>query len=525
MFYVREFLLVMLEALVNQGLALGFTFAVLILLRPVTNRLLRPKYRVVFWLAGWIMGWGASFYGMLGYIKVLPVTFRGWITPRLSDHYATPGYFPEMNKAGEYSFALPGGVEIPFTISEWMLTLLALLFLAGLVVTIWWGIVEENKLKKLSRQGEPMDEEWHRERGIDPNEVRVRIMPDLPASFVCRISPGVHYVCLQKELPKEQMELVLRHELAHVKGSHVWGKGLVMALMLLYWWNPIMWVAYRLVSRDMELACDEAVLNQLDENERRIYARTLVELGSGKHLWGGLTCFGESDAEIRVRRAVSWKREPFWAAAIVWPVLILAFLFFFTVPSDAAQQRQEAVEQYIHSEKLVEHLRKMADDPELEMQELWRRDQTLLVLDYKGQWYLLRAEVSKNMHSCYLGSYTKLREIPSKQQFEQVDIWRDVAVHSWEGNCRIWEDYVTGPIVIDDLREFMDYPLEFIQIFQIREGEIYIVVEDDYWPYWKCSFEQNTKNQEWQPRHAQKLEREEFDITGLTYIKPWSWTK
>ena len=342
MFYVREFLLNMMETLVNQGLALGFTFAVLILLRPVTNRLLRPKYRVIFWLAGWILGWGASFYGMLGYVRVLPVTFRGWITPRLSDVYANPGYFPEMDRAGEYSFVLPGGLEIPFSIGEGMLTFIALLFLAGLVATVWWGCVEENKLKKLSRQGEPMDEAWHRERGIDPNEVRVRIMPDLPASFVCRISPGVHYVCLQKELPKEQMELVLRHELAHVKGSHVWGKGLVMALMLLYWWNPIMWAAYRLVSRDMELACDEAVLAGLEEEERRTYARTLVELGAGKHLWGGLTCFGECDAEIRVRCAVRWKREPVWMGALVWPALILAFLFLFTMPQEARAERESS---------------------------------------------------------------------------------------------------------------------------------------------------------------------------------------
>jgi len=522
MIYLREFLLNMMETLVNQGLALGFTFAVLILLRPVTNRLLRPKYRVMFWLAGWIMGWGASFYGMLGYVKVLSVTFRGWITPRLSDHYATPGYFPEMERAGEYSFVLPGGLEIPFSISEGVLTFIALLFLAGLVVTIWWGCVEENKLKKLSRQGEPMPEEWHRERGIDPNEVRVRIMPDLPASFVCRISPGVHYVCLQKELPKEQMELVLRHELAHVKGSHVWGKGLVMALMLLYWWNPIMWVAYRLVSRDMELACDEAVLAQLDENERRTYARTLVELGSGKHLWGGLTCFGESDAEIRVRNAVRWKRERKWSAILVWPVLLLAFLFFFTAPNTVQARKESEWDRYKQGIQLLQDMREYFDDPTLQLDEIWERGENLLIRLDDGQWHLFGFTWNGKVERYYRSSHSAITGEPGKHGYEKIER----KVRSWTGDGRVWEDYVTGPMLEYDLRELMDHSIKIVEIYERREGELLILVEEDYWPWWRCSFEPNVRdNNVWHPYHAERLEQTEFDTTGLTYIEPWSWVR
>jgi len=519
-FYVREFLLNMMETLVNQGLALGFTFAVLILLRPVTNRLLRPKYRVIFWLAGWILGWGASFYGMLGYVRVLPVTFRGWITPRLSDVYANPGYFPEMDRAGEYSFVLPGGLEIPFSIGEGMLTFIALLFLAGLVATVWWGCVEENKLKKLSRQGEPMDEAWHRERGIDPNEVRVRIMPDLPASFVCRISPGVHYVCLQKELPKEQMELVLRHELAHVKGSHVWGKGLVMALMLLYWWNPIMWAAYRLVSRDMELACDEAVLDQLDEHERRTYARTLVELGSGKHLWGGLTCFGESDAEIRVRNAVRWKREGRWSAVIVWPVLLLAFLFFFTAPNTVQARKESEWDRYKQGMQLLQDMREYFDDPTLQLDEIWERGETLLIRLDDGQWHLFGFTWNQKMERYYRSSHSAITGEPGKHGYEKIER----KVLSWTGDGRVWEDYVTGPMLEDDLREFMGYPLEVKEMFQSREGEIYIFVEEQYGPFWRVRFEQDARNNNiWRPRNAHRLEWEEFDVKGLERLEPWTW--
>ena len=518
--FLRILPLGMMEVLINQGLALGFTFAAVILLRPVTNRLLRPKYRVIFWFAGWILGWGASFYRMLGHIQILPVTFRGWITPEAQTRDGIPTYFPTLDQAGVYSFSLPGGIQIPFSVSEGMLNLLAFLAVVGFAAVIWWGCREENALRKLSRQGDPMDEEWHRERGIDPDAVWVRIMPDLPASFVCRISPGVHYVCLQKELPPEQMELVLRHELAHVKGSHVWGKGLVMALMLMYWWNPVMWVAYRLVSRDIELACDEAVLSQLDEDERRTYARTLVELGSGKHLWGGLTCFGECDAEIRVRNAVKWKPELRWTGILIWPVLILAFLFLFTSPNVARVDKDIEWDRYVQGVQLLQDMRNYFDDPMLKIDEIWERGENLLIRMEDGEWHLFGFKWNDEMGRYYRSSYSTITGEPGKYGFQKIER----PVRGWVGDGRNWEEYVTGPMLADDLRELMDYPVEIVQIFERREGEILILVKDDYWPYWRCSFEQKANNHNvWRPYHAERLERKEFDVAGLRYIKPWTW--
>lgn len=415
--YLRTFSLHLLELVINRGMLLGLIFAVIILLRPVTNRLLRPKYRVAFWMACWVTGWMSTFYELAGAIQLLPVTFRGWITPRLEDGSNLPGYFPRLEGAGTYTFALPGGWEIPFTVSEGTLNLITLLFLAGMAAMLWWGCREENKLVRLSQQGEPMSEEWHRQRGIDPRDIRVRIMPGLPASFVCR-KGTVHYICLQKELPEKQMELVLRHELAHVKGRHVWAKGLVMALMLFYWWNPIIWAAYRLTSRDIELACDEAVLKTLDREERREYARTLVELASGKHLWGGLTCFGECDAEIRVRRTVDWKWERAWEKNLVWPALILAFLFLFTSPRGINERLGESWEAFIASDVPVQTLREHMRDHTVELEEIWVRDQTLMVLTDDDQWWFSRFSRSKD-GTFYSNGWNRLEE-PGKYEFVQV---------------------------------------------------------------------------------------------------------
>lgn len=330
---IRTFALVLLEYLLNMGLAMGITFAAVMVLRPLTNRFLRPKYRVALWMMAWVMGVSPSFYSLIGVVRIFPVTFRGWFVPEAGSGSFPIAYVTDLAVEGTKTFTLPGGVQIPFALTEESLNVLAVLAAVFVAGALFFSVRGEKKIKILSRRGEPMDRTWMQERGADMEGVQVRIMPDLPASFVCRVAPGVHNICLQRELPPEQMELVLKHELAHIRASHVWLKGIVSSLLLLYGWNPIMWAAARLACRDMELACDEAVLDQLDEDARRTYARTLVELGSGRHLWSGLTCFGECDAEIRVRSAVRWKRERKWSAVIVWPALILAFLFLFSSPA------------------------------------------------------------------------------------------------------------------------------------------------------------------------------------------------
>lgn len=348
LFGIKFFGLGLLECLGNIGIAHGLTLLVLILLCPVTNPLLRPKYRVLVWMVACVMGWTWSFYSLAGLIHVLPVTFRGWIVGDTLRR-DIPAYIPELAGAGEKVFTLPTGTEIPFVMTEAMSTALAVGSFVSLAVVIWLMGRKEKEVKRLLRETQPMSEQWHWEHGIDPGAVTVRIAEGLPASFVCRVRMGYHDICLQKELPREQMELVLHHELSHIKHNHVWFKGILLGLLGFYWWSPVMWIAYRLACRDMELACDEAVLKELDETRRRDYARTLVELGSGKFLWGTVASFGECDTALRVKRAVAWKKAPEIVEGLSVLLLLGLFLFFYTGEGDWGQN-----DVFVPAENLVE---------------------------------------------------------------------------------------------------------------------------------------------------------------------------
>ena len=214
--------------------------------------------------------------------------------------------------------------------------LIGLVWLAAMIGTWIWSTREEGRLKRLGQQGERLPPESVAEFGLDPKTVAVRLCDGLPTSFVRRghdtgAGDGVqHVICLQRELPPERMGLVLRHEGEHIKMRHPWWKMANAISMALFWWSPLHWAAYRLTNRDMELACDQAVLDTLEPEGRREYARMLTELAAGRHLWGSVSAFGECDAAIRIRRAAAWRPKPEWRRGLSLILSLLLILFLFT---------------------------------------------------------------------------------------------------------------------------------------------------------------------------------------------------
>lgn len=321
-------------AMCNVGLFLTMAFGVLLLLRPVTNRLLAPQQRVWLWFLGWFCCLIYSPMHILGRLKVLPFTFRDLVVPRTGGGREVPAFLPPLySGAGTYHIALPGGKAVPVE-TDWRFFLALFLFwLAGVVLLLWRANRQEKELARMCRRGRLLKSG---DVGLSwPDKVAVWLCPDLPTSFVRSATLfdntyASYIVCLQEELPEERQRLILRHELTHIRLKHTWMKIYLCFGIVWAWWSPVIWLAYRLTCRDMELACDQEVLSGLKEDGRREYARTLVELGSGKYLWTAPMSFGECDAEIRVRRAVNWKPWGLWARLLTWGVTALLALFFFT---------------------------------------------------------------------------------------------------------------------------------------------------------------------------------------------------
>ena len=137
-------------------------------------------------------------------------------------------------------------------------------------------------------------------------------------------------VLLPDDLPagQPQFQLVLAHELAHIRRRDCLRKLLLIVCLCLYWWNPLVWIMVRLANRDMELACDEAVLRALGPACKKPYALALLDMAQRQTKPSPLcSSFAKSCAEERVRAILRFRRLPVWTGALTAVLFLLAAYF------------------------------------------------------------------------------------------------------------------------------------------------------------------------------------------------------
>ena len=322
----------------NMGIVAGLMLGGMLVLRPVLLRLLTARQRTWLGMLGWYGTGMINVFGVLGWVHILPVTFRDLITPRTISRtvYQWPAYLPDVYRGtGEYAVALPGGKAVWVELTDGMLLAAVVVWLAGIAALSIWMWRRSRRLKALGRQGELLDP---KDSGLkwlqEDRDTAVRLCRGLPTSFVYQGGEkidGKRYdmIYLQAELSPQRRELVLRHEWNHLRMRHRWMKSWASLVLVAWWWNPILWASYYYFCRDMELACDEKTLRDLEKGEqRKQYAQTLVELASGKMLWGEPLAFGECGAVARVKAAIAWHKPRWWVKLGKWCAFVLLFLFF-----------------------------------------------------------------------------------------------------------------------------------------------------------------------------------------------------
>ena len=147
-------------------------------------------------------------------------------------------------------------------------------------------------------------------------------------------------------LEGEALSHVLAHEREHIRrGDHVF-KLLGYLLLCVYWFNPLIWLAYTLMGRDMEYACDEAVVAAMDAGQRKSYSLALLGCADRRH--AAVFCppaFGETGVKGRIKKVLKFKRPAMVISAVAVLLLIVAALCLLTNPkTDAAEPAPEVTE-------------------------------------------------------------------------------------------------------------------------------------------------------------------------------------
>lgn len=213
---------------------------------------------------------------------------------------------------------LPSAAEVPVGVSRQQaqvdFNIYSVLWLAGMAALLVHAIVSAGKLKRKLATAILLRDNIYESEFVDSPFVFGVVKPN---------------IYLPMHMDEGTAAYVIAHERAHLARRDHWWKVLGYLVLALHWFNPLVWVAYILFCRDIELACDEKVVKGLDGAARADYSQALLSCAAPKRAVAACPlAFGEGNIKTRVKSALHYKKPAFWvAAAAVLAVVIVAVCF------------------------------------------------------------------------------------------------------------------------------------------------------------------------------------------------------
>lgn len=164
------------------------------------------------------------------------------------------------------------------------------------------------------------------------------------------VAPKIY---LPSNLDAMAMEPVIAHEKAHLARRDHWWKPMGFLILTVHWFNPLCWIAYVLLCRDIELACDEKVIRQMDLNGKKQYSTALLECSTGRRLV--TICplaFGEVGVKERVKNVLNYKKPAFWVIVVAVIACAVVTVCFATNPSEENTIKQIEADRVVISHEI-----------------------------------------------------------------------------------------------------------------------------------------------------------------------------
>ena len=303
----------------NMSISAGWLILAVLLLRLLLKK--APK-----WIS--VMLWG-----IVGLRLVLPFSLQSVFSLIPSAEVVSPsiGYarHPEINSGvsvidnavnptlGTSLAATPMNSVNPMQI---VLYLGGLVWVGGIVILLLYGLISYLRLRRKVTEAIPYEKNtW--------------LCDQVKTPFILGVfRPRIY---LPSGLNEKETAYVLAHERAHLKRKdHLW-KPLGFLLLTVYWFNPLVWVAYILLCRDIEAACDEKVISDMAMTEKKAYANALVSCSLQRRLI--LACplaFGEVGVKERVKGVLNYKKPAFWIIVAALIACVVIAVCFLTNPKD-----------------------------------------------------------------------------------------------------------------------------------------------------------------------------------------------
>ena len=196
----------------------------------------------------------------------------------------------------------------------------AILWLAGFAAMVLYTLISYWRLKRTVSDGVEIKAGIYRSRNV-------------PSPFVLGLlRPRIY---LPEGISKDDEPFVIAHEEAHIRRRDHWWKPFGFLLLSIHWFNPLMWLGYIFLCRDIELACDEKVIDALGEEVKADYSQALLNCSvSRKRIAACPLAFGEVGVKQRIKSVLHYKKPAFWLLIAAIVVCCAVALCFLTDPMD-----------------------------------------------------------------------------------------------------------------------------------------------------------------------------------------------
>ena len=162
------------------------------------------------------------------------------------------------------------------------------------------------------------------------------------------ISPRIY---LPAGLSDTHKSFILSHEYTHMERGDNWWRLLGFFCLSIHWFNPLVWLGFAILNRDIEMACDEKVVKFMTLEERKAYATALLSCSAGRHRFSVCpVAFGESSVKQRIVTVLNYRKPGFWICLVAIVLLLAVAVFFLTSPvTDIAVQKLRQCEAALDS--------------------------------------------------------------------------------------------------------------------------------------------------------------------------------
>ena len=217
---------------------------------------------------------------------------------------------------------LPSAAEVPVGVSRQQaqvdFNIYSVLWLAGMAALLVHALVSAGKLKRKLATAILLRDNIYESEFVDSPFVFGVVKPN---------------IYLPMHMDEGTAAYVIAHEHAHLARHDHWWKVLGYLVLALHWFNPLVWVAYILFCRDIELACDEKVVKGLDGAARADYSQALLSCAAPRRAVAACPlAFGEGNIKTRVKSALHYKKPAFWVAAVAVLAVVIVAVCFLTNP-------------------------------------------------------------------------------------------------------------------------------------------------------------------------------------------------